>query len=372
MQAARIQARAVAKVTAVAIGVLAATVLLAFVLVEVRTTLRWFLAAGFLALALAPAVSAVQGLRLRGRSLPRWLAILAVYAVALVVFGFLVLHVIPPIVREFEALGSKLPAYVRDFEHWADGNSQFRELNDRYDLTKLLAEGASSLPARLGDAAGEAKSVTVGLLANLVEAVIVLAMAFFLLLDGGRSYVRLTSRLPGGGAESARRIGERTAAIVKSYVTVNLALAAAAGVFTWLALELLGVELAVPLAVLVALLDLVPLIGFTVGGLLVALVAAFHSFPGALIAWLALFLAYQQLQDRVVQPLLYRNAVRVQPVLGIVVVLAGAQLAGILGALLAIPVAAVAGVVAKELLAAPAAGGEALEPAVATAPAPGS
>ena len=48
-----------------------------------------------------------------------------------------------------------------------------------------------------------------------------------------------------------------------------------------------------------------PLIGFTVGGLLVAVVAAFHDFPGALIAWLALFLVYQQVQDRVIQPLLY-------------------------------------------------------------------
>ena len=74
--------------------------------------------------------------------------------------------------------------------------------------------------------------------------------------------------------------------MVKAYVSVNLLLAIVAGVFTWLVLELLGVDLAVTMAVIVGFLDLVPLIGFTIGGLFVAIVAAFHGFPGALIVWL--------------------------------------------------------------------------------------
>ena len=139
------------------------------------------------------------------------------------------------------------------------------------------------------------------------------------------------------------RIAARIAGIVKSYVTVNLFLAVLAGVFTWLALELLGVDLAVPLGVLVAILDLVPLIGFTVGGILVAVVAALHDFPTALLVWVALFIVYQQLQDRVIQPIFYKSAVRIQPAVAVLVLLAGAQLAGILGALLAIPTAAALG-----------------------------
>ena len=115
----------------------------------------------------------------------------------------------------------------------------------------------------------------------------------------------------------------KIARIVRSYVTVNLFLAVLAGVFTWLALELLGVDLAVPLGVLVAILDLVPLIGFTVGGLLVAVVAALHDFPTALLIWVALFIVYQQLQDRVIQPIFYKSAVRIQPAVAVLVVLAG-------------------------------------------------
>ncbi len=349
MEASRIQSRAVFKVVAIVLVAIGVALLLEHVVVEVRTTIRWLFAAVFLALALSPLVDLIGRARVRGRSLPRWLAILVAYVVFLVGFSLLVLHVIPPIVREVEQLGSQLPTYVHDFESWANNNEQFRELNDKYDITQLLSQEAAKLPAHLGDAANAVKAVTVGLLNNLVEAIVVLTLAYFLLLDGARQFERLTGRLRVGERERMRRVGARIAGIVRSYVSVNLLLAAAAGVFTWLVLEALGVELAVPLAVLVAFLDLVPLIGFTAGGLLVAVVAALHDFPTALIVWAIAFVVYQQLQDRVVQPVFYRHAVQIHPAVAIVVVLAGAQLAGILGALLAIPVAASLGAIFDEL-----------------------
>jgi predicted PurR-regulated permease PerM len=349
MIAARIEARAVFKVAAIVLVAIGLALLLEHVVIEIRTTIRWLLAGVFLALALSPLVDLVEKLRIRDRSLPRWLAILVAYLIFFAAFLFLILNVIPPIVREVEQLGTLLPGYVSDFEGWAENNGQFAELNDKYDITKLLGEQASQLPARLGDAAGAAKGVTVGVLSNLVGTIVVLTLSYFLLLDGRRQFETAVSRLRSPHRERVRRAGERIAQIVRAYVSVNLTLAAVAGVFTWLSLELLGVDLAVPLAVLVALFDLVPLIGLTIGGLLVAVVAAVHDFPTALIIWAALFLVYQQLQDRVIQPIFYRSAVRMHPVVAIVVVLAGAQLAGILGALLAIPIAASLGAIYDEL-----------------------
>jgi predicted PurR-regulated permease PerM len=357
MIASRIEARAVFKVAAIVLLAIGVALLLEHVIVEVRTTIRWLFAAVFLALALSPLVDLVERPRIRGRSLPRWLAVLLAYLLFLAVLAFLVLAVIPPIVREVGQLGTQLPTYIKDFENWAENNEEFRELNDKYDITKLLSEQASQLPAKLGDAAGALREVTVGLLNNLVEAIVVLTLSFFLLLDRGRLFERGVSQLRSRHREGVRRVGERIARIVRSYVSVNLTLAALAGVFTWLVLELLGVDLAVPLGVLVGLFDLVPLIGFTIGGLLVAIVAAVHDFPTALIVWIVAFLVYQQLQDRVIQPIFYRSAVHIHPVVAIVAVLAGAQLAGILGALLAIPVAAALGVIYDELW--PAVGGAA-------------
>jgi predicted PurR-regulated permease PerM len=349
MTASRIEARAVFKVAAILLFAIGVALLLEHVVVEVRETIRWIFASIFLALALSPAVELVMRPRIRGRSLPRWLAILVAYVAFFALLAFLVVEVIPPIIREIEKLGSQLPTYVKDFEHWAENNDEFRELNDKFDITHLLSQEVSQLPSKLGDAADGLKDISVGLLNNLVGAIIVLTLSYFLLLDGGRQWERATGRLRESHRVRVRRAGERIAKIVRSYVTVNLTLAVLAGVFTWLVLELLGADLAVPLGVLVAIFDLVPLIGFTIGGLLVAIVAAIHDFPVALIVWGVAFLIYQQVQDRVIQPIFYKNAVRIHPVVAIAAVLAGAQLAGILGALLAIPVAAALGVIYDEL-----------------------
>jgi predicted PurR-regulated permease PerM len=282
--------------------------------------------------------------------LPRWLAILLVYLALLGFLVFCVLQVVPPIIREFEELGSKAPGYVHDFRQWANQSQEFQDLNRKYDITQALTQQASSIPSKLGGAANEVRILTVSLLEHLLAAITILALSFFLLLDGRQQGERMLSRMQPDTATRMRRIATRIAGVVKSYVSVNLVLAVAAGVFTWLVLELLGVDLAVTMGVIVGFLDLVPLIGFTVGGVLVAIVAAFHDFPGTLIAWLALFLVYQQVQDRVIQPLLYKNAVRIHPAVAIVAILVGGQLAGILGALLAIPTAATIGVLIDEAL----------------------
>jgi predicted PurR-regulated permease PerM len=351
VQAARIQAQAVVKVVAISLAVIAVALLLTIVVLHARNEIRWVFTAVFLALAMSPAVDRVESLRIRGRKLvPRWLAILVVYVALLGIFIFLILQIVPPIIREFEDLGSKAPGYVHDFRQWANQNQEFQDLNSKYHITSTLTQQASSIPSKLGDAAGEIRAVTVSILGHLLAAITILALAFFFLLDGRQQGERLLSRMQPDTATRCRRIGVRIAGVVKSYVSVNLVLAISAGVFTWLVLELLGVDLAITMGVIVGFFDLVPLIGFTVGGFFVAIVAAFHNFPGALIAWLIFFLVYQQVQDRVIQPLLYKNAVRVHPAVGIVALLVGAELAGILGALLAIPVAATLGVLIDEWL----------------------
>ena len=162
---------------------------------------------------------------------------------------------------------------------------------------------------------------------------------------------RGTGRLPSIQRDRGRRIADRVAEVVKAYVSVNLLLAIAAGVLTWGFLEAEGFHLAVPLAVLVAFLDLIPLIGLTVGGFSVFIVLLIDGGPGDAIVWLAIFLVYQQLQDRIIQPLLYKGgALKVNPAVAIVAVIVGANLAGVLGALLAIPTAASLGVVIDELV----------------------
>ncbi|HKH23438.1 MAG TPA: AI-2E family transporter [Solirubrobacterales bacterium] len=351
MRAEGIEARAIAKVVLVALFWIAIGLLLAIAILHTRTTLQWVAAAIFLALALDPAVSMVQRAWPRGGSMPRVLAILIVYLIGLAAMVFLVLHVFPPIVHDIEGLAHKLPGYVRDFENWANDNKQFQDLNAKYHITQKLSEEASTLPSHLSSGASTLGSLTVSILEHLLAAITVLTLTFFLLLDGRGMVERGTGRLPQFQRDRARRIADRVAEVVKAYVSVNLLLAVAAGFLTWGFLEAEGFHLALPLAVLVAFLDLIPLIGLTIGGVSVLAVLIVDGGPGDAFVWLIVFLVYQQAQDRVIQPLLYKGgALKVNPAVAIVAVIVGANLAGVLGALLAIPTAASLGVVLDELV----------------------
>jgi predicted PurR-regulated permease PerM len=351
MRADQIQARAVAKIVLVALFWAGVAVLFAIALLHTRTTLQWVAAAVFLALALDPAVTLVQRAWPREGKMPRVLAILLVYLAGLAAMVFLILQVFPPIVHDIEGLAHKLPRYVHDFEDWANNNKQFQDLNSKYQITAKLSQEASTLPTHLSSGASTIGSFTVSILEHLLAALTIIALTFFLLLDGSGMVQRGTGRLPELQRDRARRIAARVAEVVKAYVSVNLLLAIAAGLLTWGFLQAEGFHLAVPLAVLVAFLDLIPLIGLTVGGFSVFAVLMIDGGPGDAIVWLILFLIYQQAQDRVIQPLLYKGgALKVNPAVAIVAVIAGAELAGILGALLAIPTAASLGVVIDELV----------------------
>ncbi len=351
MRADQIQARAVAKIVLVALFWSAVAVLLAIAVLHTRTTLQWVAAAVFLTLALDPAVGLIQRAWPGDGRMPRVLAILLVYVAALAALIFLVLHVFPPIVHDIEGLAHKLPRYVHDFESWANNNKQFQDLNNKYDITAKLSQEASTLPSHLSSGASTIGSFTVSILEHILAAITILTLTFFLLLDGRGMVERGTGRLPEPQRGRARRIADRVAQVVKAYVSVNLLLAVAAGLLTWGFLQAEGFHLAVPLAVLVAFLDLIPLIGLTVGGFAVFGVLMIDGGPGDAIVWLVLFLVYQQAQDRVIQPLLYKGgALKVNPAVAIVAVIVGANLAGVLGALLAIPTAASLGVVIDELV----------------------
>lgn len=341
----QIESRTIIRVVAIVIVAVAALALAREVVSDVRDTLRWLTAAIFVALALAPMVALVQRIRIRGHNTPRWLAILTVFVATFFVLVFLVLEVIPPMIGEVEEVGKQGPGYVHDLEQWAENNEQFNNLNEKYHLTRTLSEQSSKLPGILGDAASELETVTLKILTNAISALTIAVIAFFLLLEGPGMLDRFLGSLGGERERRGRRICDGVYAVVRGYVTVNLSLAIVAGLFTWGMLELLGVDLAVPLAILMVFFDLIPLVGLTIGGVVIALVAALHSFPTALLVWLVAFLLYQQLQDRVVQPMLYGRAVQINPLVAILALLAGAQILGILGALLAIPVAASIGVV---------------------------
>ena len=326
--------RQIAKTVLVIVGVLASLDLLW----QVRQILGLLFIALFVALALGPAVD------IYARMMPRWLAILAVYlSIALAVIG-LGLLVVPPIVDEVNQFVDDVPGYVEDLKD----NDRIREYNDDYEIVDKLEAEAETLPDRLGDAVGALQSVTVGVFSALFQLVTVLVLAFFLLLDGRRMLEWFFSQLPPEREERARNVGGGVYKAVGGYVAGNLAISVMAGTTTWLVLTILGVDFAVPLAVLMAFLDLIPLVGSAIGGIIIAIVCAFVDFPTALIVWAIFLIIYQQVENNVLQPFIYKHTVSLHPLLVLIAVLVGGSQLGVLGALLAIPVAAALQIVVRD------------------------
>jgi predicted PurR-regulated permease PerM len=145
------------------------------------------------------------------------------------------------------------------------------------------------------------------------------------------------------------RISEDVYSAVGGYVAGNILISVIAGVSSYIVMSLLNMPFAVPLAVLVAFFDLIPLVGSTIAGAVVAVVAAVVGFPTTLIIWVAFLVVYQQVENNVIQPVVYRRTVAIHPLLVILAVLIGGSLLGVLGALLAIPIAATIQILVKEL-----------------------
>ena len=135
---------------------------------------------------------------------------------------------------------------------------------------------------------------------------------------------------------------------VAAYMLGNVAISVLATAATWLVLTILGVPYALALGVVVGFFDLIPLVGATIGAIVVALATATVDFPTATIVWVAFVVLYQRFENYVVQPVVYGRALDVDPIVTILAVLAGSALLGILGALLAIPIAAAIQIILRD------------------------
>jgi predicted PurR-regulated permease PerM len=319
---------------------LVALVVLLYMLDLVRSVLGLLCIAIFLAVALGPAVDNARKLKL-----PRAASILATFLAMFLAIFLIGLIVVPPIVNEVEAFAGDVPNYITDIR----SNKTLREYDDKYDITKKLEDQAKSLPSRLGQAAGALQAVTVGVFSTVLQLVTVLTITFFLLLDGGRIVNFILAQVRPEHQERMKRVAADIYGATGGYVAGALALATAAGISTYIVLSILGVPFSVPLAVMMAFFDLIPLVGSTIGGVLVGVVTLFADFPGDTIIWVVYVVVYQQVENSVFQPLVYRRTVNLHPLAVITAILVGSSLLGVLGALVAIPIAAAIQIALKDV-----------------------
>ena len=299
-----------------------------------RRPIGWLLTATFLAVALSGPVNYLDARMRRG------FAITIVYLAMLAVPFALGALIVPPLVTEGNKLAENAPNYARDVTDCVNDNKALREINEDYDVTQKLQEEAAKLPGKLGGAATTLRDVGVGIVNSIFALVTILILTAFM-LGGGRRWVEAGLRyLPPERAERIERVLGRSAAAVGNYVAGALAQATIAGVLSYAVLSILGVPFAAPLAVIIFFLDLIPLIGATIGAVIVAIVTLFTDFPTATIIWVIWSIVYQQIENNLIQPQIQKRAVDINPFLVVVAVLFGSALLGVLGALVAVPIAA--------------------------------
>jgi len=302
------------------------------VLGAVSHVLTWLAVALFLAVALEPVVRFVE------RWMSRTWAVLAVFTGLLGLIAIFLAVLIIPIATQVDDLRAAAPGYLQKLER----NKTIRDLNQRYQLVAKAQDAAKQTPGRVFGAAGKVVS-------GVVATITVLFLTLFLLFELPALSSGVLSLLPEDRAERLRRVGADVNRSVGGYVIGNLAISFVAGATIGISLWILGVPYAAALAVLMGVFDLVPLVGATIGALAAIGVAFATQGVTAGIVMIVVNVVYQQIENHILQPIVYRRTVQLSAFLVLVAVLLGGELMGVLGALVAIPVAGSIQLMVREL-----------------------
>ena len=292
----------------------------------------------FLAVGLNPAV-----VRLRKWGVPHGLAVAAVaLAILLLLCGGL-FALVPPVVNESSEVIDNLPGYVDQLNN----NPTIRDLNERYDIIQRASSAVTpqNITRALGGVLGGASLVfgTVFRVLTVLVLTIYFMAAFDRIKEGAYQLV------PASRRQRVRLITDEILTKVGAYMVGAIAVAILAGTSTYIFLIIAGVAYPFALAVVVAVCDLIPQIGATLGAVIVSIVGFANSLTVG-IACVVFFIVYQQVENYLIYPKVMRRSVEVSDVAAIVAALLGAALFGVIGTLVAIPAVAAIQLILREVV----------------------
>jgi predicted PurR-regulated permease PerM len=320
--------RAILQTTAVLLGVAVAL----WMVYVARQTITWMFVALFLTLALSPAVSALQarGLHRRGA------ATAVVFLVAVVILAGFGALLIPPLVDQVSGFAKAVPGYI---ENLTQGRGPLGFLERRYHVVERAREAVTGGGAgKFAGGASAVLSLTRSVVTAIVGFVTIVFLTLFMLLEGQAWWERGLQLMAPRSRPRWRNVGHQIGHTVSGYVTGNLLISVIAGVSSAIVMVIMGVPFPLALGLLVAILDLIPLAGATLAGILLALVGFLTSITAGIVL-VVFFTLYQQAENHVLQPLVYGRTVQLSPLVVLISILIGTEVAGVLGALAAIPVA---------------------------------
>lgn len=317
--------------TFVVYGVLLASTGLLYLLYLLRPVILQLVVALIVAVALEPSVRFF----IRHRFSRIWAVTVSLGLTLLVIIGITSL-IATPLISQGTTLLENAPKIVNDLTV----NPQFRFLNEHYHVVDYVKKLSQTQADQLAGVSGPFLGFIGGIIGGISSFTIIMVFSFFFLLQGPDAWEQGLALLPPKRSLHLRKLAQKMARAVGGFVSGNLLISVIAGTVALITMLALHIPYAFPLAALLALFDLIPLVGAALGTVIIALVALTQGIPIALIATLIL-LIYQGVEGHFIQPLVYSRVISISPLLIILASVIGAELAGIIGVLLAIPVAAV-------------------------------
>jgi predicted PurR-regulated permease PerM len=324
------------------IGLVLATVAALYVILEIRQVLTWMMVAAFFSVALAPVVGWVQ---VRAFGQRRALATLLVFVLVLLGLSGIVAVFVVPLVSQGRDLAGQLPGLL---EQARQGHGPVGELLQRTHALEYVQNNQDRIRAFATGLTSPAAGVLRSIATGIAGTVTIFVLAYLMVLEGPKVVDGALNLFEPHAATRIRRVAADCARSVTGYLSGNLVISVICGLLTYLVLKVMGVPFAALIAMFVAIVDLIPLVGATLGAVVAGGVAFIHSLPAGIVV-VIFFVVYQQLENHLLQPVIYARTVQLNPLTVIIAILVGVELAGILGALLAIPFASMIQVVARDL-----------------------
>jgi predicted PurR-regulated permease PerM len=334
----------------VAFLVLDLNLLTIWLLVELRTIVLYGVMGLFLALLLAPLVRLIE----RG-PVRHGLAVVIVFVGGLLLAGGIIAAFTAPLVSAITHFAKDLPTLVRQAEH---GHGSVGRFLKHFHLESWVRKNAPKLASDVTKSLKPAEAFSVGAtaLSTLVALAAVIVLTLFLLLEGPSLRRGILGTMSPHTAARVAKVYREVSRSVTGYMFGDFLTSVVAGVVVAVTLSLLGVPYPLLLGLWVGLVDFLPLVGGLLAGAPVVLIAAFHS-VGAALVMLVVFLAYQEIENHVLYPVVMSRTVRLSPLWVLVAVLVGATLGdkvgsglgAFVGALISIPVGGAIQLIVREL-----------------------
>lgn len=304
----------------------------------VSSTLVLIVIAAFLATGLNPAVEFLQR---RGWSRGRAAAL--VMGAVLLFFGGFVAAAVPPVVAQVGELRDQLPQQLQDLR---DNNELVQRLDKQFGL---IAKAEAEVEKQASTAPALFAGLALGVVTAIIKTLTVLILTLYFIGSYDRIKRGALRLVPRSRRPRVGLLADEILARVGGYVLGNLATSLVAGVVSFIWFLALGVPYPLALAMLVAIFDLIPLVGATIASVVCTIVAFFVSVPVG-VATLVFFVIYQQLENYVIVPRVMKKTVDVSPLATVLAALIGGTLLGVLGALLAVPTAAAISLIGSEVV----------------------